>query len=103
MDAITRVPVPVNEPVRLYQPGSADRAIVEARIKELAGQRADLTMTIGGRQGRGGAAASGFPWWRRTRAAGYWARGATRPMTTRPLRSTRPAWPRQAGGRCRST
>jgi 1-pyrroline-5-carboxylate dehydrogenase len=50
MDAVTRVPAPVNEPVRQYQPGSADRAMVEARIKELAGQRADLTMTIGGRQ-----------------------------------------------------
>src|SRR5882724_2880530 len=54
MDAVTRVPAPVNEPVRQYQPGSTDRAMVEARIKELAGQRADLTMTIGGRQVMGG-------------------------------------------------
>jgi 1-pyrroline-5-carboxylate dehydrogenase len=30
-------------------PGSADRSAVEARLKDLAGQRADLTMTIGGR------------------------------------------------------
>jgi 1-pyrroline-5-carboxylate dehydrogenase len=49
MDAVTRVPVPFNEPVRQYQPGSADRVAVEAAIKELAGQRAELTMTIGGR------------------------------------------------------
>ena len=49
MDAVTRVPVPYNEPVRQYQPGSADRAALAARIKELAGQRAELTMTIGGR------------------------------------------------------
>jgi 1-pyrroline-5-carboxylate dehydrogenase len=49
MDAVTRVPVPFNEPVRQYQPGSADRGAVEAKIKELAGQRAELTMTIGGR------------------------------------------------------
>ena len=49
MDAVTRVPVPVNEPVRQYQPGSADRAALEAKLKELAGQRAELTMTIGGR------------------------------------------------------
>ncbi len=49
MDAVTRVPVPYNEPVRQYQPGSADRAAIAARIKELAGQRAELTMTIGGR------------------------------------------------------
>jgi 1-pyrroline-5-carboxylate dehydrogenase len=49
MDAVTRVPVPYNEPVRQYQPGSADRAAIAARIKELSGQRAELTMTIGGR------------------------------------------------------
>ncbi len=42
--------MPRNEPVRQYEPGSADRAALAARIKELAGQRAELTMTIGGRQ-----------------------------------------------------
>jgi 1-pyrroline-5-carboxylate dehydrogenase len=42
--------VPVNEPVRQYQPGSHERAALESKIKELAGQRAELTMTIGGRQ-----------------------------------------------------
>jgi 1-pyrroline-5-carboxylate dehydrogenase len=49
MDAVTRVPAPYNEPVRQYQPGSADAAALEARIKELAGQQAELSMTIGGR------------------------------------------------------
>jgi 1-pyrroline-5-carboxylate dehydrogenase len=49
MDAVTRVPAPYNEPVHQYQPGSAERSVLEAKIKELAGQRADLTMTIGGR------------------------------------------------------
>ncbi|HTU07324.1 MAG TPA: aldehyde dehydrogenase family protein, partial [Trebonia sp.] len=49
MDAVTRVPPPYNEPVRQYQPGSADRAALESKIKDLAGQRAELTMTIGGR------------------------------------------------------
>jgi 1-pyrroline-5-carboxylate dehydrogenase len=49
MDAVTRVPAPYNETVRQYQPGSADRGAVEARLKDLAGQHADLTMTIGGR------------------------------------------------------
>ena len=42
--------MPRNEPVRQYEPGSADRAALAARIKELAGQRAELTMTIGGRR-----------------------------------------------------
>jgi 1-pyrroline-5-carboxylate dehydrogenase len=50
MDAVTRTPGPVNEPVKQYQPGSHERAVLESKIKELAGQRAELTMTIGGRQ-----------------------------------------------------
>ncbi len=44
-----RVPVPYNEPVRQYQPGSADRAALESKLKDLAGQHTELTMTIGGR------------------------------------------------------
>jgi 1-pyrroline-5-carboxylate dehydrogenase len=54
MDAVTRVPAPYNEPVRQYQPGSADRVALEAKIKELSGQQAELTMTIGGRPVMGG-------------------------------------------------
>jgi len=47
-DAVTNVPVPVNEPVRHYAPGSTERAALEDRIKELAGEQAELTMAIGG-------------------------------------------------------
>ncbi|MGE5133883.1 MAG: L-glutamate gamma-semialdehyde dehydrogenase [Gemmatimonadota bacterium] len=54
MDAVTSVPPPANEPVRQYVPGSPERAAVEARIKELAGEQAELTMTIGGQQRLGG-------------------------------------------------
>src|SRR5579863_10339283 len=50
MDSVTTIPAPANEPVRQYQPGSHERAGLESKIKELAGQRAELTMTIGGRQ-----------------------------------------------------
>ena len=50
MDAVTNVPPPHNEPVRQYPPGSPDRAVLESKVKELAGERAELTMTIGGRQ-----------------------------------------------------
>jgi 1-pyrroline-5-carboxylate dehydrogenase len=49
MDAVTRVPAPYNEPARQYQPGSADRAALEKKLKDLADQHAELTMTIGGR------------------------------------------------------
>ena len=50
MDAVSRVPAPVNEPVRQYAPGSHERAALESKIKELSGQQAELTMTIDGRQ-----------------------------------------------------
>src|SRR5260370_39452976 len=53
MDAVTHVPQPANEPVRQYVPGSPERAAVENKIKELAGERAELTMTIGGQQRTG--------------------------------------------------
>ena len=53
MDAVTTVPVPANEPVRTYAPVSQERAVLEDTIKELAGERAELTMTIGGQQRMG--------------------------------------------------
>jgi 1-pyrroline-5-carboxylate dehydrogenase len=54
MDSVTNVPVPANEPIRGYAPGSPERTAVEQKIKDLAGERAELTMTIGGRQLMGG-------------------------------------------------
>ena len=53
MDAVTNVPIPANEPIRTYAPGSHERAALENRIKELTGERAELTMTIGGQQRMG--------------------------------------------------
>jgi 1-pyrroline-5-carboxylate dehydrogenase len=54
MDAITNVPVPANEPIRAYVAGSQERAVLEAKLKELAADRAELTMTIAGKQRMGG-------------------------------------------------
>jgi len=54
MDAVTQVPVPVNEPVHGYAPGSPERARLEAKLKELAGNPVDLPMFIGGEQRMGG-------------------------------------------------
>ncbi|HTX83368.1 MAG TPA: L-glutamate gamma-semialdehyde dehydrogenase [Streptosporangiaceae bacterium] len=53
MDAVTNVPFVGNEPIKSYAPGSPERAALEQKIKELAGERADLTMTIGGGQRQG--------------------------------------------------
>jgi 1-pyrroline-5-carboxylate dehydrogenase len=54
MDAVTNVPLPGNEPIKGYAPGSPERVTLEQKIKDLAGERAELTMTIGGRQVLGG-------------------------------------------------
>ncbi|TAL22823.1 MAG: L-glutamate gamma-semialdehyde dehydrogenase [Frankiales bacterium] len=54
MDAVTSVPLPVNEPIRGYAPDSSERASLERRLAELAGTQLDLTMTIDGEQRLGG-------------------------------------------------
>lgn len=51
VDALTTVPSAVNEKVLSYAPGSAERAGLEAKLKELGDAEAiDLTATIDGRQ-----------------------------------------------------
>jgi 1-pyrroline-5-carboxylate dehydrogenase len=54
-DAVTDVPAPVNEPVRNFAPDSPERSALEERLKQLASERVELTMSIGGdrRLGRG--------------------------------------------------
>ncbi|MGP3948271.1 L-glutamate gamma-semialdehyde dehydrogenase [Streptomyces sp. 7N604] len=54
MDAVTQVPAPVNEPVHTYAPGSPERARLEKKLKELAGNQRELPMTIGGQKRMGG-------------------------------------------------
>ncbi|GAB3685081.1 L-glutamate gamma-semialdehyde dehydrogenase [Actinocorallia lasiicapitis] len=54
MDAVTNVPVPENEPVKSYAPGSPERVALESKIKELGGGGVELTMTVGGEQRPGG-------------------------------------------------
>jgi 1-pyrroline-5-carboxylate dehydrogenase len=42
------VPVPANEPIRGYAPGSAERASLEHRLKSMATERLEAPMVIGG-------------------------------------------------------
>ena len=57
LDAATSVPVPLNEPIRSYAPGSAERASLEGTLKDLGSAGPlDLTMTIGWRTVRGAGA-----------------------------------------------
>jgi 1-pyrroline-5-carboxylate dehydrogenase len=57
MDAALTVPPPHNEPVRGYAPGSAEREGLQRRLAALAGERAELTMTIDGHERMGGGTA----------------------------------------------
>ena len=53
-DAATVVPVPANEPVRGYAPGSGERTSLETKLKELgSADPVELTMTIAGAQRMG--------------------------------------------------
>jgi 1-pyrroline-5-carboxylate dehydrogenase len=57
MDTVATVPKPHNEPVRSYAPGSAERASLQRRLTELAGERFELPMTLDGRERMGGGSA----------------------------------------------
>ena len=50
MDAVTQVPVPLNEPVLDYAPGSPERAELEVALAEMRSQRIELPHTIGGKR-----------------------------------------------------
>jgi len=43
-----RVPPPVNEPVKGYAPGSPEKLSLKARLKAMAGEKADIPLVIGG-------------------------------------------------------
>src|SRR5690349_13709997 len=47
-------PMPVNEPVYSYAPGSAERTALQNALKELKGRQADIPMYIGGKEVRTG-------------------------------------------------
>ncbi len=47
------VPPPRNEPPREYRPGSTERASLEARIREMSRQEAELPLVIGGAEEKG--------------------------------------------------
>jgi 1-pyrroline-5-carboxylate dehydrogenase len=51
---VRRVPTPVNEPVKLYAPGSPERAELKARLKQMASERVEIPLIIGGEEVRTG-------------------------------------------------
>jgi 1-pyrroline-5-carboxylate dehydrogenase len=51
---LAHVPEPVNDPNLAYLPGSPERAALKARLAEMAGERVDIPIIIGGKEIRTG-------------------------------------------------
>ena len=49
-----RVPIPHNEPVLSYAPGTPERHALRARLGELSGQELEIPLVIGGKEVRTG-------------------------------------------------
>src|SRR5262245_16146648 len=49
-----RVPPPTNDPIRPYEPGSAERTSIKARLTALAKDNVDIPIIIGGKEIRTG-------------------------------------------------
>jgi len=53
-NGIFRVPDPVNEPVRGYAPGSAEKASLKNKLREMMSHTVDIPLIIGGSEVRTG-------------------------------------------------
>ena len=54
LNAVRRVPTPVNEPIKSYAPGSPERTELKARLKSMADERIEIPLVIGGKEIRTG-------------------------------------------------
>jgi 1-pyrroline-5-carboxylate dehydrogenase len=55
--SIVQVPDPVNEPVRVYGPGSPEKTSLKAKVREMMGREIEIPLIIGGQEIRTGAIA----------------------------------------------
>jgi 1-pyrroline-5-carboxylate dehydrogenase len=53
-NGVFRIPVPRNEPVLSYAPGTPERAALKARLAELSSEEIEIPLVIGGREVRTG-------------------------------------------------
>jgi 1-pyrroline-5-carboxylate dehydrogenase len=54
MNGNIQIPIPVNEPVHSYAPGTPERRALKTRVAELAAERVDIPLIIGGKEVRTG-------------------------------------------------
>jgi 1-pyrroline-5-carboxylate dehydrogenase len=53
-NGIVPIPTPVNEPVRSYAPGSAEKVTLKAKLDEMLGEQVEIPLVIGGKEVRTG-------------------------------------------------
>lgn len=87
-------PMPVNEPVLSYAPGSPERARLKAVLAELKGQELDIPMHIGGQEVRSGKTKPIHPPHERSHTLGYYHEGTKEhvEMAIAAALAARPAW-----------
>lgn len=49
-----RIPTPVNEPVKAYAPGSAERASLKQKLADMSAESIEIPLLIGGKEVRTG-------------------------------------------------
>ncbi len=54
LSAIRNVPLPINEPIKSYAPGSPERAELKARLASMATEHVEIPLIIGGKEVRTG-------------------------------------------------
>ena len=51
---MSAIPKPVNEPILNFNPGSAERTSLQAKLKELSAKEIEIPLLIGGKEVRTG-------------------------------------------------
>src|SRR6266540_7437266 len=92
MSGTFRPPAPVNEPNRSYAPGSPERASLQARLAEMAGQQIEMPLVIGGRDVTDGRTAPSVMPHRTGHVLGTVHQGGPAEME-RAIEAARAAWP----------
>ena len=89
------IPMPTNEPVLSYAPGSPERTTLKAALATMAGERADVPHVVGGKELRDGAKLSTCGRRTITRSCSRRATTAARPSTEKAIAAAlaaAPAW-----------
>jgi 1-pyrroline-5-carboxylate dehydrogenase len=94
MSGDIQVPLPVNEPVRSYAPGTPERTALKAKLNELASQELEIPLLIGGEEVRTGRTAKNVMPHKHghTLATCHWAGAAEIESAIRAAKEARKEW-----------